>query len=200
MHTDHQREHQCLSLSLLLKKRCAAKSEMLTRDMVNWDPIILQSTKNALGISVRYSGGRLKDSSTKCEIPLAPPPPSTTPMDFPQIRLASRAKSFVWGGRCGRAAAPTPRYFRISLSSICLKFLKAATAPGSWRSGGAFVTGRTKPYSDLKGSTRRTCNHFVSVLEAPHENAGVSTACALAGELTNSHKAARCTNLQPFTS
>lgn len=50
------------------------------------------------------------DRPTKCEIPRAPPPPSTNPMDFPHIRLASRAKSFACALRVGRGLDALPRY------------------------------------------------------------------------------------------
>ena len=65
-----------------------------------------------------------------CEIPLAPPPPSTTPICLPVSRRAIRAKSFMCAGRRGRRGR-SPRYFLIRVSTFSRRCLKAATAAGS---------------------------------------------------------------------
>jgi len=47
---------------------------------------------------------------TRCDNPLAPPPPRTNPIDLPHNLLAKRAKSFICGALCCRAVG-VPRYF-----------------------------------------------------------------------------------------
>lgn len=86
-----------------------------------------------------------KAALARWEMPRAPPPPKTTPIDLPQIRLAKREKSFVWGWRCGRGSLGPPRYFCIPLCTLSLKFFSALTAPGSSGEGKGLGTGETRP-------------------------------------------------------
>lgn len=69
---------------------------LLTANMINRDAVLIQRTDNAL---VEKSDGKLirggTRALTRCAIPLAPPPPRTSPIDLPQILRASRAKSFA---------------------------------------------------------------------------------------------------------
>ena len=112
------------------RRTCRQGYGLLTSYHVNRDTILFQGTKDTL---LHVSVG-IHDRAcmlTKCEIPRAPPPPRTTPIDMPHIRLANRAKSLECAGRCGRGSPDPPRYFLSSLCTRSFKFLNAAIAAGS---------------------------------------------------------------------
>ena len=89
--------------------------------------------------------GRFIGKRTRCEIPRAPPPPRTTPIDFPHILLARRAKSLICWGRRGRGSERSLRYLWISLWTRSFIFLRATTAAGSGGAGGARATDGLTP-------------------------------------------------------
>jgi hypothetical protein len=64
-------------------------------------------------------------------MPLAPPPPKTTPTDLPHNLRASLAKSLACSALLGRAVVLERRYFCSPLWTLDFKILSAATAAGS---------------------------------------------------------------------
>lgn len=83
---------------------------------------------------------------TKCDIPRAPPPPNTTPIDLPQSLRASRAKSLECGGRCGAGPSIKARYLSRRVRTSLLSFLRASKAAGSGGPKAEASFGTTRPY------------------------------------------------------
>ena len=114
-----------------------------TSDVIDWNPIFLQCSDKPLSNRVlrQHADDAVSLLPTRCDNPLAPPPPRTNPMDLPHNLLAKREKSFVCGALCWRAVG-APRYFLISCCTLSFRFFSAVTATGSCndcvgRGGGA---------------------------------------------------------------
>ena len=113
---------------------------------------------------------------TRCDNPLAPPPPKTNPIDLPHNLLAKRAKSFICGALCCRAVG-VPRYFWISFCTLSFRFFNAATATGSCNDCVGRV-GNAKPY--LYHQQLGSADSIESLPEARHEDVDVSKAGSVA--------------------
>lgn len=134
-------------------------------------------------------------------MPRAPPPPRTSPIDFPHILLASREKSLACGSRCGRGSEAPPRYFWISLCTLSLRFLMAVTASGPLETAGDFGMGTMRPYRNqrVSGQVRHTGGSYIQ--EARHgcvDESMVDSAISLSKKKLT--KNCCFVHLQPFTS
>lgn len=124
---------------------------------------------------------------TRCDSPLAPPPPRTNPIDLSHNLLANREKSFMCGALCCRAVG-VPRYLLISCCTLSLKFFSAATAAGPCN-GGVGRGGCAKPLFSCQPITE--ANHAENSREARHEGVGGSRVDSVARGHYKTQKGAR---------